>query len=289
VVEASFRLLVFIQNKKGIDVRVCKYFKQLMVALVFGALLISISSASTFDEVYVELPSRKKITQSFLLIDPPNPIASVILFAGGAGYLKLQPDGSVSSGNFLVRSRALFAAHGLRVAVFEVPSNKRDDNGLFGGYRRSKKHAQDIEVVVDYLQAKGTQPVWLVGTSRGSPSAANGAARLADKNKIKGVVLTSSLSMDNINGTNIFEIDLKLINVPAYVASHKDDRCHVTPPFHVEAIARKLKNSPKVETALFEGGDEPRGRACGAKSEHGFIGIEQEVVTAIVGFIKASS
>jgi predicted alpha/beta-hydrolase family hydrolase len=267
-------------------VRVYKHFKQLMVALIFGVL--SISSAATFDEVYVELPSRKKITQSFLLIDPPNPIASVILFAGGSGYLHLQSDGSLSNGNFLVRSRALFADQGVRVAVFEVPSHKSDSFGLLGGYRRSKDHAKDVEIVIDYLMTKGNQPVWLIGTSRGSPSASNAAARLADKNKVGGLVLTSSLSVVNAKGTNVFETNLKAINVPAYIASHKGDGCHVTPPFHVKTIARKLTHSPKVETALFEGGDDPSGRACGAQSEHGFIGIEKEVVTAIVDFIKST-
>jgi pimeloyl-ACP methyl ester carboxylesterase len=240
------------------------------------------------DESYIELASRENIKQPFLLIEPLNPVASVIVFAGSDGFLDLGGDGTINKklSNFLVRSRYAFAHHGLRVVVFEVPSHKADDFGLLGGYRRTKDHAKDIEVVVDYVKAKDGLPVWLIGTSRGSPSASNGAARLSGK--VDGVVLMASVSTMNNKGTHVFETDLSKITAPAFVASHKGDECHVTPPSHVKKIAAKLKNSLTVKTMLFEGGDEPRGRACGAHSEHGFIGIEEKVVSSIVAFIQST-
>jgi predicted alpha/beta-hydrolase family hydrolase len=243
-------------------------------------------SAFAANAHYIELPSRDNITQPFLLLDTPNAVASVILFAGASGFLELDPDGTINqlSGNFLVRSRELFAAQGLQVVVYEVPSHKNNDFGLLGGYRRTNAHAQDIEVVIDYLKKKDGLPVWLIGTSRGSPSASNAAARLPGK--VDGVVLTSSLSETNNKGTQVFETGLNKITAPVYVASHKDDICHVTPPEHVKYIAKKLTKSPNVKTMLFTGGDQPQGKDCGAMSAHGFIGIEALVVKNISDFIK---
>ncbi len=257
-----------------------------LLMFLYSSIIAFPASASAFDEVYVELPSRKSLTQSFLLLDTPNPVASVILFAGASGFLDLDTNGTIHrlSGNFLVRSRHLFARQGLRVVVFEAPSHKLDDFGLEGGYRRTQSHAEDVEVVIDYLKAKDNLPVWVVGTSRGASSASNAAARLP--NKVDGVVLTASLSVTNNRGTQVFETKLKNIIAPAYIASHKDDSCHVTPPSDVKYIAKKLKKSVNVKTMLFEGGDDPRGRACGASSEHGFIGIESLVVDDIALFIK---
>jgi len=261
-------------------------FKSTLFCVLFQFFFLPTSFAT--GEVYVELPSRKNITQPFLLIDTPNPVASVILFAGGAGFLDLSANGAIGqkSRNFLVRSRHLFVGQGLRVVVFETPSHKADDFGLLGGYRRTQEHAKDIEVVVDYLKSIGDEPVWLIGTSRGSPSASNGAARLGDK--ISGVVLTSSLSVMNNKGTHVFETGLGEITAPVLVASHKNDECHVTPPSHVKKIAKKLKQSTNVKTMLFEGGDEARGRACGGVSEHGFLGLEAQVVAAIAEFIRSN-
>ncbi len=260
---------------------------KIKVVALFSLLCLSLS-VKALEEVYIELDSRADIKQPFLVISPPKPVASVILFAGSDGFLDLSGDGTINKklGNFLIRSRYLFTSHDLRVVLFETPSHKADDFGLLGGYRRTKDHARDIEVVVDYLRSSGDQPVWLAGTSRGSPSASNGAARLGGK--VDGLVMTASLSTMNNKGTHVFETDLSAIAVPAYIASHKDDECHVTPPSHVKKIAAKLKNSPNVKTMLFEGGDEPRGRACGGKSEHGFVGIEEQVVSSIVDFIKST-
>ena len=240
----------------------------------------------SWQEQFVQLPSRKNINQPILLLEPKLPIASVILFPGGTGKVGLKPDGTLRhGGNFLVRSRHLFADHHLRVAVFEVPSHKNNGNGLLSGYRASKEHAKDIETVVDYLKQRGNEPVWLIGTSRGSPSAANGAARLT--NKVNGLVLTSSLSVPNNKGTQIFELPLNNITAPTFIASHRADLCHVTPPSDASYIKKKLKNAVATKVVLFDGGDEARGRDCGPWGPHGFLGIEKQVVSEIAEFIKS--
>ncbi len=59
-------------------------------------------------------------------------------------------------------------------------------------FRNSPKHAQDIEKAIEFLAGQGLQPVYLVGTSRGTLSVAYLGIALKDE-RIKGIVLTSSL------------------------------------------------------------------------------------------------
>ena len=71
----------------------------------------------------VDIPSRPGVTQRMLVLTPPRPKAAVILLAGGHGGLQLQADGSMNwgKGNFLVRTRNIFARQGLTVAVIDAP------------------------------------------------------------------------------------------------------------------------------------------------------------------------
>ena len=59
------------------------------------------------------------------------------------------------------------------VAVIDAPSDQGDKmNAIF---RMSKAHADDIGAVAAYLKKEKDVPVWVVGTSMGTFSAANGA------------------------------------------------------------------------------------------------------------------
>ena len=98
--------------------------------------LLGILSLATWNVAFGESASIVTITtprgvqQFFILIKPDHVIASVILFAGGNGSLRLNrvPPPHVGpyafvAGNFLVRSREKFAAHDLMVAVIDAPSD----------------------------------------------------------------------------------------------------------------------------------------------------------------------
>jgi hypothetical protein len=74
--------------------------------------------------------------QPFILIKTDHAIASVILFAGGNGILRLNrvPPPGVSeydfvAGNFLVRTRQKFAAHDFTVAVVDASSDRQQGMG----------------------------------------------------------------------------------------------------------------------------------------------------------------
>ena len=118
------------------------------------------------------------VTVPLLFYGPDHPVAAVILFAGSNGLLKLSTSGvGQGASNFVVRTRQLYAAANMCTVLVDAPSDH--PNGLGNGYRTGATCADDIEPVIGYLQqhCAGT-PIWLVGTSRGTISSANVAARL---------------------------------------------------------------------------------------------------------------
>ena len=105
----------------------------------------------------------------------------MILFAGGHGGLQISSSGSFKwgAGNFLVRTRQLFADQGLMVVVVDAPSD-RQSAPFLGGFRQKAEHAADIKAVIAWAREQTKVPVWLVGTSRGTQSAAFVATELGD-------------------------------------------------------------------------------------------------------------
>src|SRR5688572_13695584 len=68
----------------------------------------------------VSLDTPRGTKQAFILIRPSAPpVAWAVLFAGGDGALGLKSASSMAwgAGNFLVRTRMMFAGRGLAVAV----------------------------------------------------------------------------------------------------------------------------------------------------------------------------
>jgi len=262
--------------------------KFFIIITVFGLFFAS-SSSATAEEV-IELQTRPGVRQRFILIGSAHPVATVILFAGGDGRLKLSSRSGTPAierleNNFLVRSRHLFAEHGFTVAVVDSPSDAPD--GMLYGLRTSREHLIDIEHVIDYLKKQTKKPVWLIGTSRGTESAAYIA--INSSRSIDGLVLTSSITEDTAKGTAVTGMELHKIIVPTLIVAHRNDNCRVTPPQGAQEIFKLLTHSRKKEIMLFEGGDRPvSANPCRALSYHGFLGIEERVVSAIAGWIKTS-
>lgn len=237
------------------------------------------------------IETRPGVTTRFLLARPYVPMASVILFAGGHGRLGLDLSGRMQwgRGNFLVRSRRLFVGEGVAMATVDAPSDRQGPNGLLFGFRGSPEHAQDIAAIVRYLRDRFGRPVWLVGTSRGSASAANGGLRLPDSGPAApdGIVLTSTLTVANARGLNVLDMELAAIRAPVVIAHHRKDECHVTPFDGARTLRRALRSAPEVALLAYDGG-RAEGTPCQAKSFHGFLGIEERVVTDIANRIKGT-
>ena len=294
----------------------CKIVILFFTSIILLALVITVCSAApsskepaeALSNKLVKIKTRPGVTQKFILIKPVHPVASVILFAGGKGTLQLssflgKPILNDRDKNiFVVRTREDFAEQGLMVALVDAPSDKMSGGpGQKGGlntmskdnemFRMSNEHAQDIKAVISYLKNEANIPVWLVGTSFGTFSAANGAIRIRDG--IDGLVLTSTMSRGPATWPEIQKgvigMGLDKIIVPTLIVSHKDDKCFATPASDAPKIKEAIVNSPKVETMYFTGGKRAIENECWGLSAHGFYGIEKQVVTAIVNFIKANS
>jgi len=194
------------------------------------------------------------------------------------------------TGNFLVRTRDQFAAHDLLVAVIDAPSDKQ--RGMNGIFRMSAAHAGDIGAVAAHLRTQADVPVWLVGTSMGTFSAAGGA--IAAKG-VDGLVLSSTITRSkpgwkiaHSHRDGVASMPLPRVTVPTLILSHRKDGCDVTPAADSPKLSRRLTQSRKVETTLLDGGLPPQSDPCDAKSQHGFLGIESQAVGAIAKFVKAN-
>lgn len=261
-----------------------------ILTLLFGTSLAHASAES------LEKVSSRGIEQKFVLTEPDAPpAASVILLAGGHGKLDLSSSsGTVRFGwgemNNLVRTRHLYADAGFLVATMDAPTDRNKMNAV---WRMGESHSKDIDAVARFLKKKADVPVWVIGTSMGTFSAANAGIRL--NSSISGIVLTSSVTRSKKKWKiyddypkGIINMPLSKVERPVLVVSHKDDGCALTPASDIDSLAKQFSLSAKVDKAVFSGGKKPESDPCKARSAHGFYGIEQEVVDKIAAFIKAN-
>ena len=264
----------------------------LLVALLVLAPAPGPAQATESKLVSITTPRGAK--QAFILIKPDSkPVASVVLFAGGHGALGLRSAASMrwGAGNFLVRTREMFAAKGLMVAVLDAPSDQQ--GGMKATFRMGGGHAGDIGAVAAYLKKEAEVPVWLVGTSMGTFSAAAGAIGAKG---IDGLVLTSTISRSKRNWkiarshpNGVGSMALGKVTVPTLIVSHTKDGCDITPASDAPKLQKRLIGAKPVEVVLLQGGSRPVSAPCEAKAQHGFLGIEGKAVDAIANFVKANS
>lgn len=226
------------------------------------------------------IPGRPEITSRTMIVTPDTaPRAAAVLFVGGNGDL------SAMKSNFLLRIRQPLAQAGILLAIPDAPSDRVGRNNLQGNFRASEQHGRDIQGVVQFLKKQADVPVFVIGTSRGSTSAANAAARLGPS-LLAGVALTSSVTKEGERGQiSVYQTAVKDIRVPAFVLWHEQDACSETPPSQAGALAKALTASPKVTVKTLTGGSPPRSGPCDALSPHGFLGIEDQASAAILAWI----
>lgn len=126
--------------------------------------------------------------------------------------------------------------------------------------------------------------MWVIGTSRGTLSAAHVATQLprADGGP-DGLVLTSSLLADR-RERPVPDMALHRINLPVLVVHHRQDSCRACLFTDLPRLTDKLKHLKKTGTLVFDGGDNT-GDPCGARAYHGYNGIEGDVVAKIAAWV----
>ena len=236
----------------------------------------------------VNVPTRTGVTERFVYLAAQGAKAAVILFAGGNGGVQIREDGTFKalSGNFLLRTRQQFVENGLSIAVVDAPSDRQTPPFL-DGFRQTADHVTDIKAVIAWLREKAPVPVWLVGTSRGTESAAFIATQLTRGNGgPDGLVLTSTVLIDK-RGRPVPMMPLQDIAIPVLVVHHAQDACVACPYAEVPNLMSKLTGAPKKELITISGG-ESRGDPCEAFAHHGYNGQEAEVVAKIATWIRAN-
>lgn len=212
----------------------------------------------------------------------PKAVATVVLFSGGGGgYGKIGADGWPSWGNFLIRMGRHWASHPFNVVMVGRPSDGLDLS--LGRVRTGDEHAADNAAVFRAIRATDPAPLWVVGTSMGTISAAAAAIR-DDGNLIAGVVLTSSIVNYKMPGA-VPTQELDRVRVPTLIVHHAQDACWACRPHEVGNIAAALLNAPVKQTHFVSGGAEPTGNPCEPMHYHGFVGMQEQVVDFIAAWI----
>lgn len=256
------------------------YILPLILLLAYPAF-----SQANFTESVEVVTVRPGVTQSYLLLTPEKPVATVVLFAGYGGYLDITKDGiQQPSQNLLVRTRELFAAKNFITVVVDVPSDFAGTDGILG-WRATETHAQDLQKIITSLRKATDIPIWLIGTSRGTISAANAAARL-QVNGADGLVLTASVVEPGGNNSGyVGDVELEKIRIPTLIIHHEEDDCSVCDFYAAKRLPAEFKNSSRVEFITFSGGKPAETGSCGPLSEHGFFGLEDKVINTISSWI----
>jgi pimeloyl-ACP methyl ester carboxylesterase len=250
-----------------------------VIRTLWPILLLVLSAAAWAQDSLVTLPTREGQSISYWWMPADGARTTVLLFSGGSGGIGLR-DGRPQSNNFLIRSGEFFRAQGLNVAMLGNPTDKRQ---LDDAWRTSAMHRADVNGVLADLRQRGSQVLWLVGTSRGTVSVA--ALGIALQDQLAGLVLTASIGSHNVAATSVPQQAIDQIRLPVLVYHHKNDACRITLARDTEWILRGLKNAPIKKRWIVEGGSNPEGDPCRALHWHGFIGMEEQAAKDISGWI----
>jgi len=228
------------------------------------------------------IDTRKGVSVPIYTYWRPNAVATVVLFSGGGGgFGQIGDEGWPSSGNFLIRTGRHWASHPFNIVMVGRPTDLIDL--ALGGIRTGARHAADNFAIFKAIKLKSSLPVWLVGTSMGTISAA--AAAIQDnENLLAGIVLTSSITGYRIDGA-VPKQDLEKIRIPTLIFHHQEDTCKFCQAYEAKEIAGQLKNAPIKKTMIVTGGSGATGNPCGAFHHHGYIGMENEAVDMIAEWI----
>ena len=242
-----------------------------------------LASATAFADQIVTLKTRGDSTQSYLLLADAGATtkAVAVMFPGGQGQVRLPAEFSQLElnprGNFLVRTREMFRDPELAVAIMDAPSD-RQQAGMDDGFRTGRAHSEDVAAVVKDLRGRfSSAKIFLVGTSRGTLSAAYAGRALSGT--VDGVVLTSTVLFSGRRGMSLSGFDFGAIKAPLLFVHHAQDACRVCPYSAAENLGRTY---PLITV---RGGKPAESEECEPLSAHGYYGKEAETVSAIKNWI----
>jgi pimeloyl-ACP methyl ester carboxylesterase len=263
-----------------------------MRAGLIALLLLITCPAHATQDLIQNLPVRNSVMTTYIAqaVQPVRGV--VVLMAGGSGRLDIDGNGRIRklTGNQLIRTRIDYVAAGFMAATPDVPDDfKEGADGVRNGYRWSAEHAADIGLLIESLRFFHPK-VYLVGTSRGALSVANAAARLSGAQRPDAIVITSGMLMQTDARQPSVQRMVKSdsITMPVLLVAHENDACIYTPASATPQFKALLTAAPRVDIMMLKGGQaDKKGEECEAAGHHGFAGLDQDVVAAIAGWLKA--
>jgi hypothetical protein len=249
-------------------------------AAVAAAAALLFAGAAQTQAVVADLPTPLGAERAAFFA-APGARATVVLLAGGEGIVQIDPAGNTRNGNFLIRTRAMWAPYGINAVILGSP-----DNRSLKGQRSGARYAAALGAAVDFARSRSNAPVWLIGTSKGSIAAANGAAHLGGK--VAGVVLTSSVTrVGGRAGETVSSAGPAAIAVPVLVVANNGDSCPLSLPADAPGLLESMPASPRKELILVDS-TATQSAPCEAFSPHGYLGIEASVIQRIATWINAA-
>jgi len=248
--------------------------------LVLAALLAC--AAPLHAQELVTLQTRPGVTQSFFIANMGRvqPKAAALLLIGGGGNIRLRMEGGqvhFRAQNFLPRSRREFIAEGILPVILDNPTDQQAGAGMSDDFRASAAHTADLRAVLAEVKRRYPGlPVFLVGTSRSTISAAHQARALGGE--LAGAVLSSSLFWVGRQPA-LSAFDFSSVKIPLLIVHHREDACQSTP---YRDAARLGNTYPLVSV---KGGKPPETGPCDPLAPHGYYGKEAETVGAIAAWM----
>lgn len=242
----------------------------ILMALIFWA-------TPAFPAQVIDIPMGVDKAQRILFFPAVAGEATVILLPGGDGIVGIRDDGgAVWPNHTFTRSMTLWSKNGINAVLFDSPNGL----GNHGESRNDADHLRRIAAVIDFIRKKSNLPVWLVGHSNGTLSVSNYINASPDnEKKVDGLVILGTEHRVE------FKRPLKL---PILAIHHVLDGCNATPIFaSVRVIEAAKLSSPRADMIKLDGGRE-ESMPCKARSHHGFLGIEDELIARISTFIRKS-
>jgi pimeloyl-ACP methyl ester carboxylesterase len=224
--------------------------------------------------------TRPGVTETYMLIRVPpdaTPKAIAVAFVGGFGVAdlagKTAPVKFGSAANFLIRVRSHLVDADVAEVIVDAPSDKLPQ-GMSDEFRMGSEHLADTRAVLADVRKRFPEAkLFLVGTSRGTISAAALAAKLGSE--VQGAILTTTVTNRDRHGPGLSTFNFASIKVPVLLVHHREDQCPMSPYYNAGRLG---KSFPLVSVS---GGDPPQSGPCDAQSAHGYWGRDAPVAKAM--------
>jgi hypothetical protein len=244
-----------------------------MIRAFLAVLLISTSCVGRAYEV-VDIPSVHGVHTRALIAPTQVVKATVLLFIGGGGLLKISENGRTDHIHTFVRSFGMWRDYGVQAVLIDSPFDL--GNALRGHRRASKEHLDRVSEVIRHFHAKSSQPIWIFGHSMGTSTV---AAFLSSERPeiafLRGYIVAGTHRGESIPAS---------IKLPALGIHHRREACPSTPIAATESIMRTRTPDTPRAMVMLDGGDD-KGDRCQAMAYHGFNGIEHELIKTAAEFV----